>query len=234
MIIMLAVYSVSIFFVDAWWALAVFAALFVIALVASRVPARQVFSVAGPIYLIAAFTLAFNAFQYQDGSMALSAYGLARGAFFAVRILLLVWMSLILCLMVAPTRMTHAFSSLLSPLRALRVPVDDVAAVFSVALRFIPLMAEEFFAVRDVQWSRGASFGEGSLVRRVRAYFVVFVPLFVGLFRRADKLALAMDARCYGLPGVTPTEMRSHRLDGASAAVTGAVVAICVAVAALG
>lgn len=230
---MLAVYSVSIFFVDSWWGLAGFAALFVVALAASRVLVRKVFTIAVPIYVIAAFTMIFNAFSYQGDAMGLSLDGLARGCFYAARILLLVWSSLILCLTTTPTELTHAFSALLAPLCALHAPVDDIATVFSIALRFIPLMMAEFFEVRNVQWSRGAPFGEGPLVRRVRAYFVVFIPMFVGLFRRADRLALAMDARCYGAPGIVPTGLRHRRIDGASASAMALVSLACVALAAL-
>lgn len=227
-ILMLAVYSVSIFFVDTWWGMAAFAAMFAVALAASGAGARKVLSVALPIYVIAAFTVFFNMFQADGGEVAFRAEGLARGCFFAARMLLLVWMSLVLCLTVSSTELTRAFSSLLSPLRALRVPVDDVSTVFSVALRFIPLMADEFFAVRDVQWSRGAPFDEGPLWRRLRAHFVIFIPLFVGMFRRADRLALAMDARCYGSPGVVPTEIRASQMGGASVAATAAALAACV------
>lgn len=228
---MLAVYSVSIFFVDSWPGMAVFAGLFVVALAASGASARSVLSVAVPVYVIAALTVLFNAFQVQDGSVAFTVQGLVRGCYFALRILLLVWMSLILCLTATSAELTRAFASLLSPLRRLRVPVDDIATVFSVTLRFIPLMAQEFFAIRDVQWSRGAPLGDGPLWRRLKAHFVIFIPLFVGMFRRADRLALAMDARCYGLPGVVPTELRPGGVGGRSWAAAIVASAVCVAAA---
>ncbi len=87
----------------------------------------------------------------------------------------------------------------MGPLRAIKVPVDDIAMVFSIALRFIPLIIAEYEQVKDAQWSRGASFDEGGLMKRLRAHVAILMPLVVGLFRRADRLAMAMEARCYGM-----------------------------------
>mgnify|MGYP000458919523 FL=1 len=88
----------------------------------------------------------------------------------------------------------------------------------SIALRFMPLLSEELRAVRAAQASRGAAFESAGLVRRLRAYGGLMVPLFVGLFRRADRLASAMEARCYGASGV-PTSLDGRRFafgDGAA------------------
>ena len=96
----------------------------------------------------------------------------------------------------------------------LKVPVDDFAMVACMALRFIPVMAQELCAVHDAQWSRGAPFADGSLLKRLSAWSSVFIPLFVGMFRRADKLSVAMDARCYGL-GVKRSVLRQPRMNAA-------------------
>ena len=66
-----------------------------------------------------------------------------------------------------------------------------------VALRFIPLLMEETDRIIWVQLSRGARLDQGGLVRRVMAFFPVLIPLFVIVFRRADEMALAMEARGY-------------------------------------
>ncbi len=215
-ILMLAVYSVGIFFIDTWWGMAAFGAMFVAALVISHANAMRLFKVAFPVYVIAGLTVFFNMFVYMDGSIVFSFEGLVRGAFFATRILLLVWTSLILCMTATSDELTRAFSSIMSPLRVFKVPVDDIATVFSVALRFIPLTVAEFFAIRDAQWARGAKLNEGSLVARIKAHCVIFIPMFIAMFRRADRLALAMDARCYGYPGVLPTNIRNMRVNARS------------------
>ena len=153
-----------------------------------------------PAYVLVAVTVAFNAFSYgPDAGMAFSAAGLSRGCLIGVRICLLVWASLIVCYATTSTQLVAAFLWFLRPLRAVRVPVDDVAMTLSIALRFIPLIAVEYDQIRDAQWARGAAFDEGGPVRRIRAHVAILLPLIVGLFRRADRLAEAMDARCHGL-----------------------------------
>jgi energy-coupling factor transport system permease protein len=90
------------------------------------------------------------------------------------------------------------------------VPVDDVAMMFSIALRFIPTTAEEADRIVTAQSARGARFDEGGPIRRARAWLPVLVPLFVNLFRRADNLAVAMESRCYG--GVGRTRLHDRRM----------------------
>ncbi len=85
--------------------------------------------------------------------------GLTRGAFYGARILLLVFATLVVSFSTTSTEMTRALNSFLSPLSKFHVPTDDIAMVFSIALRFIPVTAEEFFRVRDAQWSRGRDSG---------------------------------------------------------------------------
>lgn len=228
---MLTVYSVSIFFLTTWLGLLVFAAAFIAALFASRADLRAVFKLGIAVYVIAAFTVIFNVFVPVDGVLVASFEGFVRGCYFALRILLLVWASLILCLTTTPEALTRAFDSLLSPLRLLRVPVQDIATVLSIALRFIPLTVEEFFFVRDAQWSRGAPLGEGPALTRLKAYGAIFIPMFVAMFRRADRLALAMDARCYGLPGTVPTKLRKQGMDARSVLIMVVCAASCIAIA---
>ncbi len=165
------------------------------------------------------------------GSFGFVPVGFARGCFFAVRILLLVFASLVVSFTSTSTELADALAGFLSPLRRLRVPVDDIATVFSLALRFIPVTAGEFCRARDAQWARGAAFGEGSLGQRLRAWQTVFIPLFVSLFRRADALARAMDARCYGAPGVQRTSLSVKPFAVRSVLVLAVGLLLCVAVA---
>ena len=86
---------------------------------------------------------------------------------------------------------------LLRPLGAVGVPVADIGLVLSLALRFIPIVAEEYGRIQMAQRSRGVRFDEGGLFERVRVWASVLTPLVVGLFRRADSLAESMASRCY-------------------------------------
>jgi energy-coupling factor transport system permease protein len=101
-------------------------------------------------------------------------------------------------------------TQLLRPLRVVRFPVDDAAMMMSIALRFMPTTAEEAERIVVAQTARGARFSEGGPVARARAWVPVLVPLFVRLFRRADDLAIAMEARCYR--GEGRTRLREPRM----------------------
>lgn len=166
------------------------------------------------------------------GSFGVTFAGFARGCFIALRIVALVLGSLVVSLTTSSTALTAAFSSLMSPLCRFRVPTDDAAMALFIAVRFIPVLFDEMVRIRDAQWSRGAPLGEGGPVTRVRAWSCVLVPLFVGLFRRADALAFAMDARCYGTPSVRRTSLaaRSFAVRDACAMAIGAAACIAVAV----
>ena len=118
--------------------------------------------------------------------------------FYAVRILLILWASFVVSFTTTAEELTAAFSSLLRPLRSVRVPVDDAATMLSLAVRFIPLTAEELALVRKAQVARGAKLESGSVWQRIFSYRTVFIPLVVRLFRRADALSASMEARCYG------------------------------------
>jgi energy-coupling factor transport system permease protein len=163
------------------------------------------------------------------GPIGFSPEGCVRGLFYALRILLIVWASFVVTFTTASHELTGSFSSFLSPLRALRAPVDDIAMVLSLALRFIPLVAAEFASIRAAQVSRGAAYGTGSPWKRISGYSTVMVPLFVGMFRRADRMADAMDARCYGAGERTQLNPRSFT--AASAAVLLAGTLLCIALA---
>ncbi len=228
---MLLVYSICLFFVDTWAGMALAAGALFTVLGIARLPLGRVLGIAVPVYVLAAFTVAANAFVCADGAFGFAPEGLQRGCFFAARILLLVWASLIVCFTTTSTQLTDALSWFLRPLRRLRVPVDDIAMVFSIALRFIPVTAEEYMRIRDAQWSRCAPLDEGPLLGCVRAHAAILIPMFVGLFRRADALALAMDARCYGMPGVVRTTLAEARMSPAAVVGLLACCAACACVA---
>ena len=142
-------------------------------------------------------------------SLAFSPAGGLDGFYFLLRIVELVSATTLLTLTSPLTRVSDAIAAILRPLALFRVPVEDIAMMFSIALRFIPLTAEEVEKLKYALTARGVRFGEGGLIRRLRAYLPVFVPLFVGLFRRADALACAMESRCYD--GRRRTRLNSER-----------------------
>ena len=207
-IVLLVAYSVALFCTENLLGLGVAAALLAAVASVGDVPVARLLREGAFAYLIVGFLLVYN----------VAASGWLAGIAVALRLLLLVWASLLLTALSTPAELSEALRRLLSPLGCLGLPVRDFTMSLSIALRFMPLLSEELRAVRAAQASRGAAFEGAGLVRRLRAYGGLMVPLFVGLFRRADRLASAMEARCYGASGV-PTSLDGRRFafgDGAA------------------
>lgn len=122
--------------------------------------------------------------------------GMCTGAFFALRLAAVIVTASLLTLTTAPLDLTAGLERLLNPFRRIGVPAHELAMMVTIALRFIPVLVEEAERLRKAQLARGADFG-GGLVRRVRQLIPLLVPLFVSAFDRADRLALAMESRCY-------------------------------------
>ena len=131
------------------------------------------------------------------GNFGITVDGFARGMFFALRIALLLAACCLMSFTTSNMAIVSALGSLLKPLRGLHVPVDDLCLVISIALRFVPTVTQEAYAIKRAQEARGALFEGRGFVTAIKAWAAVLTPLVVRLFKRADNLALAMEARCY-------------------------------------
>lgn len=222
-LVLLLVFSVCVFLVGTWKGLGIYTLALACVIAVARLPWGRLAKLSVPLLVILAFIWAFNAFALDidaitsSGMEGVSA-GFAQGwqpvalvgrfgfvpegcmfaLFYAVRILLVLFASFVVSLTTTAEGLMRAFASLIAPLRRLRVPVDDIATMLSIAVRFIPLTAVELADVRNAQASRGAAFETGNLLERVLKWRTVFIPLVVRLFRRADALGVSMEARCYG------------------------------------
>lgn len=134
---------------------------------------------------------------WQGWIVSISWEGIIQGANILLRVLLILVLSSILTMTTPPMELMSAIEALLSPLRLLRLPVEDVSMILSVAIQFIPTLMQESDAIRAAQTARGAQFESGSLLERARALPPVIVPIFLAAFKRADELASAMEARGY-------------------------------------
>lgn len=195
-VVALLVASVTSFAAPAPWGVAVVAAGLVAALAASRTSPATVLLGLRPAALILALSLVSNAVVLA-GQPGFSPEGLARSAAMVVRIALVVGFALSFSSTTAPPAIADALAALMAPLARLGVPVGGISMSASVALRFIPLTADEVSRIRCAQRARGARLDEGGVARRLHSWAQVLVPLLVGLFRRADELASAMCDRCY-------------------------------------
>jgi len=122
--------------------------------------------------------------------------GIYQGVFYAVRIGILILLASLLTLTTAPMSLTDAIERFLSPFRRIGLPAHEIALMISISLRFIPTLIEEADRIRKAQLARGSRF-DGSLIRRIQSIIPIIIPLFISTFRRANELAVAMDARCY-------------------------------------
>jgi energy-coupling factor transport system permease protein len=103
----------------------------------------------------------------------------------------------IMTLTTTPNQLTDGLEKSLGVLNLVHVPVHEIAMMMSIALRFIPILIEETDKIMKAQMARGADFEKKGLVNKAKAMVPLLVPLFVSAFRRANDLALAMEARCY-------------------------------------
>lgn len=97
----------------------------------------------------------------------------------------------------SPQEISAAFESILSPLKFLGVNIQEISMTITLSLRFIPVLFEETGKIINAQKVRGANFKSRNIIKKIKAYFNVFIPLFVFSFRRAANIALAMESRCY-------------------------------------
>lgn len=190
-------------------------AAFVVAVaLASRIHLKFLIRGLKPIFFIIIFTFILNLlFQkggtvlFQLGFIQVTTAGLRMASFTAVRLVLLIVSSQLLTLTTSPIALTDGLESLMRPLQKIHFPTHEIAMMMSIALRFIPTLIEETDKIMKAQKARGANFEQGNLIQRAKAMIPLLVPLFVSSFRRADELALAMDARCYR-GGAGRTRMR--------------------------
>lgn len=128
----------------------------------------------------------------------------------AIRLTYLVIGSSIMTLTTTPNQLTDGLESLLGPLKKIKVPVHEIAMMMSIALRFIPILLEETDKIMKAQIARGADFESGNIIQKAKSMVPLLVPLFISAFRRANDLAMAMEARCYN-GGEGRTQMKPLR-----------------------
>lgn len=152
--------------------------------------------------------------------------GLAVSALYICRFAMVIVLGAVFLATTTPTAITDAVDALFSPLCKFGVHTQEVALVFSLALRFMPTLAAETRAIMDAQSARGGSIETGSPIRRIHAMAAIIVPVFAGALRHADNLSLALDARCYE-EGIDRTHWRAMRITPHDIVfITGAVLTV--------
>ncbi|MCD8498798.1 MAG: energy-coupling factor transporter transmembrane protein EcfT [Clostridiales bacterium] len=170
----------------------------------SRVPVKQVLVSLRPMLFILLFAVVLNILTVSGdplvtvGPVTISKQGLVTALRMGSRLVLLILnTTLLLTLTTTPIHVSDALENLLGPLRKIGFPAHEMAMMMSIALRFVPTLLEETDKIMKAQSSRGADYDTGGLIARAHGLVSVLIPLFVSAFKRAEDLAVAMEARCY-------------------------------------
>lgn len=169
----------------------------------SKVPVKFILRGLKAIVFLLLITAGFNLFLtpgeavWQIWKLTITREGIESAVFIAIRLMLLIVGSSLMTLTTTPNNLTDGLEKLLKPFQKLKMPVHEVAMMMSIALRFIPILLEETDKIMKAQMARGADFESGNLFKKVKALVPLLVPLFISAFRRANDLAMAMEARCY-------------------------------------
>jgi len=182
-----------------------FAAAFLFAMIKiAAVPPKYLFRGLRAIIFIIFFTAFLNIFftvggdvLFTAGPITVTQQGLINAARMAIRLVMLIVGSSMLMLTTTPIQLTDAIEFGLAPFKKIGVPAHEIAMMMTIAMRFIPTLMEEMDKIMKAQMARGADFDTGGIVKKAKSMVPLLVPLFISSFRRAEELALAMEARCY-------------------------------------
>lgn len=169
----------------------------------SRVPFKFMVKGMKTILILLLITVVFNLFLTPGEAVCtiwklkITKEGIRVASFMAIRLTMLIIGSSIMTLTTTPNNLTDGMEKAMRPLKLFRLPVHEIAMMMSIALRFIPILLEETDKIMKAQIARGADFENGNILKRAKALVPLLVPLFISAFRRANDLAMAMEARCY-------------------------------------
>lgn len=169
----------------------------------SKVPAKFILKGLKPILFFIAIAVSINMFLtpgrviFSFWFLEITAEGLDRAFMTLFRFTFLIVTSSMVTLTTSPMALTDGIERLLTPLKKINFPAHELAMMMTIALRFIPTLIEEADKIMKAQMARGADFESGHIFRRAKSMIPLLVPLFISAFRRADELAMAMEARCY-------------------------------------
>ena len=169
----------------------------------SKVPFKYIVKGLKAIFILMLITVLFNLFLtpgeplVRIWKLKITKEGLRLAVHMAVRLVYLVIGSSVMTLTTTPNDLTDGMEKGLGFLKKIKVPVHEIAMMMSIALRFIPILMEETDKIMKAQAARGADFESGGIIQKAKSMIPILVPLFISAFRRANDLAMAMEARGY-------------------------------------
>ena len=196
-------FVISVFLIHSVPAFIIVTAAMVALIALSKVPVSFMLKGLKSIFMIILLTFCFSLFLtpgdslFKIGFLNATVQGLKTGLYMVMRLSYLIIGSSLMTLTTTPNQLTDGLEKGLGCLNRVHVPVHEVAMMMTIALRFIPTLVEELNKIKMAQTARGADFDNGNLMHKAKAMIPLLVPLFISSFRRADELAMAMEARCY-------------------------------------
>ena len=231
------IYILSLFLVNKIQGYLIALGFLIVVIKISKVPFKFMVKGMKAILFLLLLTVCFNLFLTPGEplvsiwKLSITREGLHLAILMAIRLAFLIIGSSIMTLTTTPNHLTDGMEKLMKPLKKIRVPVHEIAMMMSIALRFIPILMEETDKIMKAQIARGADFESGNLIKKAKALVPLLVPLFISAFRRANDLAMAMEARCYR-GGESRTKMKPlvyKKADIISYLFLGFYVVICLA-----
>lgn len=153
---------------------------------------------------IIAFTTLFQLFATSQGTVLyhwwffrVTDQGLMQAAIIFCRFLLIIFYSTVLTVTTTPLSLADAVEKILTPFKIIKVPAHEIGLMLSMSLRFVPTLVDDTNRIMNAQRARGVDFGEGNILKKIRSFIPILIPLFASSFKRADALAIAMEARGY-------------------------------------
>ncbi len=198
------VFVISLFCYGNWMGFLLATLFLVGVIVLSRVPFGYMVRGLKAIVIILLITALFNLFLTPGEDVLVKVWiltitktGLMNALRMAIRLIYLILGTSVVTLTTTPNALTDGLEKSLGILNKIRIPVHEIAMMMSIALRFIPILVEETDKIMKAQMARGADFETGNLIKKAKNMVPLLVPLFISAFRRANDLALAMEALCY-------------------------------------
>lgn len=205
-IVLTILYVLNLFFIGQLYGYIFSIVFLALAIIISKVPFKFIYKGLKPIFILIVITSIFNIFMikgtpdtliwkwkffeiYQDG--------IIMAIKMVLRLILLIMGTSVLTLTTSPIELTDGIENLLNPLKVIKFPAHELAMMMTIALRFIPTLIDETDKIMKAQKARGADFESGNIIQKAKSLIPLLVPLFISSFRRADELAMAMEARCY-------------------------------------
>ena len=196
-------FVITLFFPKSLLSLGIATAFLILIVKLSKVPVSMMIRGVKPLFIIICFSAIINMISVSGdmlvkiGPITIAKQGLWMAFYLVVRLVYLVIGSSVMTFTTTPNQLTDGLEKGFHFLKKVHVPVHEIAMMMSIALRFIPILTEELDKIMKAQMARGADFETGGVIQRAKNMIPLLVPLFVSAFRRANDLAMAMEARCY-------------------------------------